>query len=60
MPMTAYIITEDNLSEYTSSIIGVYADKVIAYRDAKRLNDEQTDSDIEYRVQPFVMNMEKA
>lgn len=60
MPMTTYIITEDNLSEYTSSIIGVYADKIIALRDAKKLNNEQIDPDIEYRVQSFVMNMEKA
>lgn len=57
--MIAYIITEDNLSEYTSSIIGVYADKEIARRDVKKFRESQDDPDIEYDVQTFVMNMEK-
>lgn len=59
--MKCYIITEENLNEYTSTIICVYTDKNKAKRKADELNGRLSEDDqLEYRIQSFEMDAEES
>ncbi|MBR6401838.1 MAG: hypothetical protein IKS48_00475 [Eubacterium sp.] len=58
--MKAYIITRENLTDFTSEIISVYSKKDVAKKCVDRLNEMENDDSIDYRIQSFTMDAEES
>ena len=58
--MKAYVITRENLEDFTTEIISVYSDKDVAKEHVDRLNKMENDDNIDYRIQSFTMDAEES
>jgi len=59
--MKVYVITREDLIEYTSTIVGVYSDKEKAKQKVDELNGriEEDDTSTDYRIQSFTVDAEE-
>lgn len=53
-----YIITEVNITDFTSKIICVYSDKKKAKKKVDELNSMVEDSEYDYKLESFEMDTE--